>query len=155
MQCRVFELQLEPARVNADQAALNQFLATVDVVSTSASLVTANPSFWSVIVFYTERDSNDQQPIATSKKEAEDEPLDPTQEQVYEQLRRWRSTQASVEGVPPYVVAHNKALQEIARRSIKSRDELIEIERFGEKRVEKYGEAILEVLQSCGMTHSK
>ena len=51
-------------------------------------------------------------------------------------------------GVPVYVVAHNSMLQQIAQRGINSRDELLQIERFGQKRVDKYGDAILAVLAS-------
>ncbi len=75
-------------------------------------------------------------------------PLDAAQEAVYAALRQWRSTQAQTEGVPVYVVAHNSMLQQIAQPEVSSRDELLQIQRFGQQRVDKCGDAILNVLAS-------
>jgi hypothetical protein len=52
MQCRVFHIRLSEQHQAADQASLNTFLGDVEVVSTSTSLVSASPHFWSVLVFY-------------------------------------------------------------------------------------------------------
>jgi superfamily II DNA helicase RecQ len=158
MHCRVFDIRLSSHR-DADQATLNAFLDHVDVVSTTATLVTTNTQFWSVLVFYkelpgTKREERpaivDQEQLADTKPErswpADQIDLDSEQEQVYNKLRQWRSNQAQTEGVPVYVVAHNSMLQQIAKRGISSREELLQIERFGSKRVEKYGDAILDVL---------
>jgi ATP-dependent DNA helicase RecQ len=158
MHCRVFDLRLGTHR-DADQATLNAFLDHVDVVSTTATLVNTSTQFWSVLVFYkelpgTSREERpavaDQEQLAANKPKrsqpADQIDLDPQQEQVYNQLRQWRSNQAQTEGVPVYVVAHNSMLQQIAKRGIHSREELLQIERFGPKHVEKYGDAILNVL---------
>lgn len=167
MHCRMFDIRLSTHR-DADQAALNAFLDQVDVVSTTANLVNTTTQFWSVLVFYKELPGTDQeQPVVTNeerpaaskgkrkepvvtkqehKESAEQIDLDPQQEQVYNKLRQWRSNQAQTEGVPVYVVAHNSMLQQIAQRRVSSRDELLQIARFGPKRVEKYGDAILDVL---------
>jgi len=156
MHCRVFDLRLGTHR-DADQGTLNSFLDHVDVVSTTATLVNTTTQFWSVLVFYKELSSpkreersviaNEDQPANQPEgRQPEQIDLDPPQQQMYDKLRQWRSTQAQTEGVPVYVVAHNSMLQQIARRGISSREELLQIARFGPKRVEKYGDALLNVL---------
>ncbi len=158
MHCRVFDIHLG-ARREDDQATLNAFLDQVDVVSTTATLVNTSTQFWSVLVFYkelpgTKREerpavADQERPVANKparKEPPEQIDLDPGQERVYNKLRQWRSNQAQTEGVPVYVVAHNSMLQQIAQRGVSSGEELLQIPRFGPKRVEKYGDAILGVL---------
>lgn len=165
MQCRVFSIRLADQHTD-DQATLNAFLEQADVVSTTATLVNGSTHFWSVLVFFNEHIQADQRARSSDNHErapdekpqrarpqkvnrpVEDVPLDAAQEAVYDKLRQWRSTQAQTEGVPVYVVAHNSMLQQIAQRGVSSRDELLQIERFGLKRVDKYGDAILAVLAS-------
>jgi superfamily II DNA helicase RecQ len=161
----MFSIRLDDQHT-ADQATLNAFLERADVVSTTATLVNGSTQFWSVLVFFNERVHAEQHARSSDNHEhpadekpqralpqkvshpADDVPLDAAQEAVYARLRHWRSTQAQTEGVPVYVVAHNSMLQQIAQRGVSSRDELLQIERFGQKRVDKYGDAILDVLAS-------
>lgn len=163
MQCHVFSIRLADQHTD-DQATLNAFLEQADVVSTTATLVNGPIDFWSVLVFFNERIHAEQRARPSDTHPVDEKPqrsrlqkvnqpvdavpLDAAQEAVYARLRQWRSTQAQTEGVPVYVVAHNSMLQQIAQRGISSRDELLQIQRFGQKRVDKYGDAILNVLAS-------
>ncbi len=70
------------------------------------------------------------------------------QEKRYLALRNWRNEQAGENGLAPYMIAHNDSLMQIAILQVKSKEELLQIKGFGEKRAEKYGEDILEVLSA-------
>jgi ATP-dependent DNA helicase RecQ len=65
-------------------------------------------------------------------------------------LKRWRREQASQQGVPPYVVFHDRTLLELASRRPTGPAELAEISGIGTARLERYGEALLAVLRAGG-----
>ena len=70
------------------------------------------------------------------------------QENSYNTLRNWRNERASRDGVPPYLIAHNDSLMQMATMSIKTPEDLLQVKGLGEKRVEKYGDEILHILSS-------
>ena len=66
-------------------------------------------------------------------------------------LRQWRLAKAREEGIPPYVVLQQKALQAIATNAPRTPAELKRQLGIGPKTIEKYGNEILEiVLQTVG-----
>ena len=66
-------------------------------------------------------------------------------------LRQWRLAKAREEGIPPYVVLQQKALQAIATNMPRTPQELKRQLGIGPKTIEKYGNEILEiVLQTVG-----
>ncbi|MEB3321514.1 MAG: RQC domain-containing protein, partial [Synechococcaceae cyanobacterium] len=65
-------------------------------------------------------------------------------------LRSWRREQAGQQGVPPYVVFHDRTLLELATRRPASRSELADISGIGAAKLERYGEALLAVLREMG-----
>jgi ATP-dependent DNA helicase RecQ len=65
---------------------------------------------------------------------------------VFEKLRTWRSATAKEQGVPPYVVFHDKTLREIATILPSSLEELSTISGVGESKLAKYGQQILDTL---------
>jgi ATP-dependent DNA helicase RecQ len=67
---------------------------------------------------------------------------------IFERLRTWRSATAKDQGVPPYVVFHDKTLREIATRSPSTLAELGTVSGVGENKLAKYGEQVLEVLSA-------
>jgi ATP-dependent DNA helicase RecQ len=68
------------------------------------------------------------------------------QDDRYERLTEWRRRKIEEESVPGYVIATNATLTELATDPPKSLDDLRRIRGFGPKRIEKYGEEILELL---------
>jgi ATP-dependent DNA helicase RecQ len=64
----------------------------------------------------------------------------------FEKLRAWRSATAKDQGVPPYVVFHDKTLREIATLVPTSLEELSTINGVGENKLAKYGQQILDTL---------
>jgi ATP-dependent DNA helicase RecQ len=70
--------------------------------------------------------------------------LDPV---LREYLREWRRAAAKQQGVPPFVVMHDSALDEVCRKRPGSVPELLGISGFGEYKAALYGPRIFEALQ--------
>ena len=66
---------------------------------------------------------------------------------LFELLRQWRATTAREQGVPAYVILHDRALQELASLRPRTTDELLNVTGIGAAKAERYGEALLKVLQ--------
>ena len=79
--------------------------------------------------------------FATSSAAADDENLDPA---LFEKLREWRRDRAAADGVPAYVIMHDKTLAALA--ATKPRDEaaLLDVKGLGPAKVERYGADLLE-----------
>lgn len=72
--------------------------------------------------------------------------LDEAERTLYERLRTWRNGRAEADGLPPYAVFTNRQLVDLARRRPVSKAALGELSGVGAAKVEKYGQAVLEVL---------
>ncbi|WP_411872655.1 DNA helicase RecQ [Vulcanococcus limneticus] len=66
----------------------------------------------------------------------------------FEALRSWRLQQAREQGVPPYVVFHDRTLIEIAAREPLSLEALASVAGVGQAKLDRYGEAVLAVLRN-------
>ena len=64
-----------------------------------------------------------------------------------EYLRQWRTTAASQENVPAFVVMHDTSLAEICRKRPTSLAEIRGVTGFGERKTERYGQQILDALE--------
>ena len=62
-------------------------------------------------------------------------------------LQEWRRETASKEGIPAFVVMHDSSLADLCLVEPQTLSELRKVSGFGQKRVEAYGERILEVLR--------
>ncbi len=70
----------------------------------------------------------------------------PSAEELWQALRASRRELAERQGVPPYVIFHDASLAEMATRCPRSLAEFADIPGVGEKKLERYGEAFLEVI---------
>lgn len=75
--------------------------------------------------------------------------LDATERYLWEQLRVWRAKMAKEHGVPAYVIFHDATLRELARQCPKTQDELRQISGIGARKLDKYGDYLIEILRSC------
>lgn len=64
---------------------------------------------------------------------------------VFEELRNMRLALAQEEMVPAFCIFHDRTLLEIAERMPQNIEELLQIRGIGPSKLEKYGEAVLEV----------
>ncbi len=65
-----------------------------------------------------------------------------------ERLKAWRMTQAREQGVPAYVIFHDRTLAEIAAVQPADMDALGGLSGIGAKKLERYGPALLELVRS-------
>jgi len=72
--------------------------------------------------------------------------LDASAQALFEALRRYRLGVARAEGVPPYVVASDRSLREIARLRPSGEDELLLAYGIGPAKLQKYGADLLAVV---------
>ena len=81
--------------------------------------------------------------------QAEDEPdlSDTEARALFESLRLHRREVARAEGVPPYVVATDRALRDIAALRPGSRAELEQAHGIGPAKAARYGAGLLEVVR--------
>ncbi|HEX8369551.1 MAG TPA: HRDC domain-containing protein [Pyrinomonadaceae bacterium] len=165
MKCKTFKIRLSEEARNSDEARLNKFLESVAVRQTFASVV--GDESWSVLVFYEDAFSAAQSPAqenfpvqtppvkqaAAKSVEAEKpapEPiiLTPEQENIFNLLKQWRNDRANQDGLPPYMIAQNESLVQIAAARLETIEDFLGIKGFGEKRAQKYGEEILNILHA-------
>jgi ATP-dependent DNA helicase RecQ len=74
-------------------------------------------------------------------------PPTPEQREVYAKLRALRSRLAKEQELPAYCVFADKTLVELAKRHPTSREEMRRVPGIGPAKIEKYGDAFLEVLR--------
>ena len=74
---------------------------------------------------------------------------DDTHVGLFQALRAWRLQVAREHGVPAYTVFHDSTLEEIARRRPGSTEELREVTGVGAVKLERYGNAVLDVVQGA------
>ena len=72
--------------------------------------------------------------------------LEPVAGELFERLRGWRAATAREQGVPAYVVFGDATLRAIATDRPGSPDELSAISGIGAAKLERYGEAVLEIV---------
>ena len=68
--------------------------------------------------------------------------------ELYDNLKRWRNMVCSESGQPIYMVANQASLQEISTYLPRTKKNLMLISGFGKVKVEKYGDEILEAVES-------
>jgi len=62
-------------------------------------------------------------------------------------LKAWRRDLARAQGVPPYLVFHDRTLVEIAARNPATREELSGVTGIGRAKLERHGDAVLALLR--------
>lgn len=71
----------------------------------------------------------------------------PVDEALFQRLREVRRELAG--DSPAYVVATNACLEEICRRRPTTREELLEVPGMGRRKVERYGDGLLEAVREA------
>ena len=80
---------------------------------------------------------------------ARDSDLDAAQTPLFEALRGFRLERARAEGVPPYVILHDRSLRDIARRRPANLDALRLCFGVGPAKAERWGEGLLAVVRKA------
>ncbi len=96
------------------------------------------------------RASSDSAP-RKKKTAANDDDLDATGLTLFEALRRHRRALASRDAVPPYVIASDRTLRDLARIRPKDLQDLRRAHGIGEAKASKYGDDWLQVVREVGV----
>src|SRR5690606_22910567 len=84
----------------------------------------------------------------TSAATSDGSELDARAQALFEQLRAHRLEVAKLEEVPPYVVASDRTLREVAVLRPKNLQQLQQAHGIGPTKIERYGEGLLDVIQA-------
>jgi len=146
MQLKLFVLPIK--NLGAAEAEMNGFLRGHQVLAVKKEFVPdGENSFWSFCVEYLDgAGAGALLPGGKLPKEDYKEVLKPEEFEVFSRLRDWRKAVAEKEGVPVYVVLTSEQLAQMVQKQVKSKAGLKEIEGAGDARVEKYGEALVQLL---------
>jgi ATP-dependent DNA helicase RecQ len=71
---------------------------------------------------------------------------------LFEALRGWRLEQARTQGVPAYVILHDRTLAAIAQSRPSSLAALARVDGIGAAKLERYGEAIVALTRGATAT---
>jgi ATP-dependent DNA helicase RecQ len=75
------------------------------------------------------------------------EDVKPEDRALMDALRAHRLAVARASGVPPYVVAHDRTLRDIARQKPRTREQLLQVYGVGAIKADRYGEGLLGVVR--------
>jgi superfamily II DNA helicase RecQ len=142
MQLKLFVLPIK--NLGAAEAEMNAFLRGHRVLAVKKEFVPdGENSFWTFCVEYL----NGGSPMGGRPPKVDyKEVLKPEEFEVFSRLRDWRKGVAEKEGVPVYTIFTNEQLAQTVQRQVKSKAGLKEIEGVGDARIEKYGEALVQLL---------
>ena len=73
---------------------------------------------------------------------------EPINKELFEKLKNWRRVTANKENIKPYIIFSDTSLIEITNKLPKNLDELKEIRGVGEKKIEKYGDEVLKIINT-------
>lgn len=148
MQLKLFVIPIK--NVNEAEAEMNGFLRGHRVLAVKKEFVAdGENSFWSFCVEYLDgtaaatggRTVGSRVPKVDYK-----EVLKPEEFELFSRLRDWRKGAAGKEGVPVYAVFTNEQLAQVVQKKINTKAGLKGIEGVGDARMEKYGEALVQLL---------
>jgi superfamily II DNA helicase RecQ len=136
-----------PALAAAEaEAELNRFLAERRVVAVDRQLVSSDgAAYWAVCVSYLDGAGEGQ--AARRGKIDYKEVLSAPEFAVFARLRALRKELAERDGVPAYALFTNEQLAAMVTRRIRAAGALADLPGVGPARVEKYGQAFLDVLR--------
>ena len=136
---RILTIAFDPEAGGFPDETLRQFASGVRIESSSAVFFQyGDVPYWSVFIDY--------EPLMAGKEEMGPSTtgLNRWQRLLLAELRKWRTETARQDGVPPYVVATNRVLVQLALRAPRNLEELKLVKGFGEKRRQRYGKELLE-----------
>lgn len=128
---------------NAD---VQRFLKTVNVVQLVPAFVQAVKSYCSFAVAFEPRVETQAGSFDSVVKQNEKTSLTAEEKIIFEALRAGRSETAKAELLPHYMICSNRELAALAVFKPISVEELRQVRGFGERRIARYGEQIIEVL---------
>jgi superfamily II DNA helicase RecQ len=165
MRCKIFTVPVDLEAALDGERRIDAFMDANNVKRVFASLANQhNGPVWSVLFFYDGSVPATQRAAAgpsvatgsalpTSNRATDSAtPLSGAEVKSIIALKKWRSDVAAQEGVPLYMVAQNRWLEDMVRIPVRTLDDLKKVPGFSEWRVQKYGPRIVEILSAPSAT---
>ena len=150
MKIKTFHIRLSREYLYSDENKINYFIADKEVINTFAGLIkTEKLNYWSVIITYSENKKSKKNKSKTEKiSYPTDTKLTEQEQFIYDNLKQWRTDKAKIENLSSFVIAYDTELITIAKEKIEKIEDFKNIKGFGEKKIAKYGEEIIALLNS-------
>lgn len=142
-----------------EQEKLEKVLKDVQIVKYQAELVKIEGKYyWTVFVECQKIEklnkNSEKNNFTENGKEFKDanknymEYLTEDEMELYKILKEWRAGEAQLLGYPPYIIASNQLLANIAKTNPKNMEELSQLKGMGKRKIRDYGEEILLILEN-------
>ena len=142
-----------------EQEKLEKVLKDVQIVKYQAELVKIEGKYyWTAFVECEKIDkfnkNSEKDNFTQNGKEFKDanknymEYLTEDEMELYKILKEWRAGEAQLLGYPPYIIASNQLLANIAKTNPKNMEELSQLKGMGRRKIRDYGEEILLILEN-------
>ena len=129
----------------SDENQMNLFLTDYKVISHTAHYV-ESVGYWAILIKYdTEGDSKK---IEKEKRDQEIDDFNPNDRLLFDNLKNHRIKLAIANGVPAYIIFHNKELISLVHAKPTDVQMLKQISGFDRKKIEKYGQEITEIIKN-------
>lgn len=151
MKIKLFHIRLSREHLHKGEEALNSFMQSFRIISTASHLISSEQgNYWSILVFYRDNQPPEEPDgiIARKKSTFDSSSLNAEEKTRYEALRTWRAGAADYENLAPFIIAHNSQLGSIAQLNPSSTKELSAVKGFNDKKIAKYGDEIIAVLNA-------
>ena len=117
---------------------LNRFCLSRKIVDRQPQFfVVGGRAYWTVFIEYEE--------VLPPEKEKDN--FTEAEKLLYHRLREWRKQSAEQAGLPVYVIATNGELADLVRKGPRTLEALKAVRGFGQKKVERYGKALIELIE--------
>lgn len=159
MKIKVFKIRLTNENLEADQKAVNDFLKSVEMKKSSTALVNGKPSFWSILIYYHDKRDSDtsdsdtsdtieikKQNLENKKPKLSESDLSTEELIITNSIKQWRIKKAQEEMLPAYMILSNADIYSVAKDKPTNTLELLNVHGFGKRKVEKYGDEIISLI---------
>lgn len=147
MRITTFKIRLNEEFQAHDKRLLNEFLQNNHILQTTSQFVHEKEHFWSILLRYSEKLNSVNEPSPKKYSANDAEILNGDELQILDALKLWRTERAKDDNLPPYMIATNSELFSIAKFKPAKKEDLIELKGFGQKKIEKFGDEIIEILE--------
>lgn len=162
MRCKIFTVPLDSEAALDQERKIDTFMDANNVKRMFASMANQPEGpMWSLLLIYEGEAPGAQKPAASpsvavgidrrpsSGAMDSGTPLSSAEVKSIIALKKWRADAAAQEGVPLYMVAQNRWLEDMVRLPVRTLEDLKKVAGFSEWRVQKYGGRIVEILNTC------
>src|SRR5262245_3375661 len=92
-------------------------------------------------------EGNGRSPRSRRRRDGDSAVVDAADAALFAALRAWRRERASEQHVPPYVIFNDATLADIARKRPKNSEDLKDVSGIGQRKLQRYGAAVLELVR--------